>query len=175
MSNWDNFAPWDSNDNNQNNNTFDMQFNDIKKNLTHTYARDDINDKLNQRGYTPCAFPRNVNDNTSPKNNVNNSNNVNSRNNTNNNSNMNNNFNDGYDKFYGRLNSESSLRKMINNNEEKNQITEHQFFNNRGDFKYNAPPNSVSSRNFNSKKSNEINEGKNKNINHDSMNNANTT
>ena len=51
MSNWDNFAPWDSNDNdNQNNNTFDMQFNDIKKNLTHTYARDDINDQIFLKG-----------------------------------------------------------------------------------------------------------------------------
>lgn len=174
MSNWDNFAPWDNNDNNdnnQNNNTFDMQFNDIKRNLTNTYARDDINDKLNQRGYTPCAFPRNIHDNSK-----NSTQNLDNKNNTNSNiDNNTNTTNNNYEQFFGRLNSESSLRKMINNNEQKNQITEHQFFNSRGDFKYNAPPNSISSRNFNSKKRNEINEEKNKNINRDVMNNANTT
>ena len=94
MSNWDRFASWDNKAPQENN--IDMQFNDIKKNLSNTYARDDINDKLNQRGYTPCSYPMNINK-----------------------SENNNNYKDEYNKYFGRLDYESSFKK-INNKTIKN-------------------------------------------------------
>ena len=152
MSNWDRFASWDDNAPQENN--IDMQFNDIKKNLSNTYARDDINDKLNQRGYTPCSYPMNINK-----------------------SENNNNYKDEYNKYFGRLDYESSFKKVNNtmNKNEKNQINEHQFFTNRTDFQYNTLPSSISSRNLNNKNSNEINNSKNQNIDRSIMDNANIT
>ena len=129
---WNNFASWDQNDdkltlNQSKDSLLDMQFNEDKKIMNHKYSRDDINDKIKERGWISSTQPFNSETN----NNINNNN------------------------FIGRLDTISSTNRVQQNDKnsknEKNTILDHQFFSNRGEYKYSEPIKTINSRNLNTK------------------------
>ena len=103
--NFNNYADWDNNDSNvnSNNNLYEEQFKLDQKIQNNQFSRDEINDKLLERGHIP-SLARHINHaNDSILDNADN-------------------------KFYGRLDSQSSSRKpetTKNNETNKNQIWEH--------------------------------------------------
>ena len=117
-----NYASWDTNNDNSNN-LIEKQF--AEANKSQTFSRDEINDKLSQRGNVPFLAQ---------------SNNLYEKSND-------------TEKFYGRLDQTSSSRKPENNknNKDTNQIWNYQFTNFRDEFKYNEPIKTINSRNLNSK------------------------
>jgi hypothetical protein len=131
----DNYATWESDDSKiEKNSIFETQFNESKREINNQYSRDDMNDKLSQRGMLPSAFPNQFGDSSnknytgrldhevhSRKQHINNSNSTNTNTNTN------------------------------TNTKNNNPIFEHQFFNNKGEYKYNEPINIINSRNLNKK------------------------
>ena len=128
MSN-DNYAIWESDDSKIDKSSyFETQFNENKKAINNQYSRDDINDKLSQRGMLPSAFPNQFGDSSN-------------------------------NNYTGRLDHEVHSRKQQMNNSNNNNsnttnnnpIFDHQFFNNKGEYKYNEPLGIINSRNFNKK------------------------
>jgi hypothetical protein len=159
MSN-DNYALWESDESKVDKKSFfETQFNESKRAINNQYSRDEINDKLSQRGMLPSAFPNQLGDSSnnnytgrldhevhSRKQQMNNSN-SNSNSNSNNNSNSNSNSNTKNNNSINKSNTKNNNSNIKNNNP----IFEHQFFNNKGEYKYNEPINTINSRNLNNK------------------------
>ena len=128
----DNYATWESDDSKiEKNSIFETQFNQNKKTIDNQYSRDNINDKLSQRGWLQSAHPPQTQTHTQTHNNV----------------------------YTGRLDPAINSRKeQMNKNNSNNKNTnninpifDHQFFNNKGEYKYNEPLGIINSRNFNKK------------------------
>ena len=133
----DNYATWESDDSKiEKYSFFETQFNENKKTIDNQYSRDNINDKLSQRGWLQSAHPQQI----QPQAQAQAQNNI----------------------YTGRLdpavhsrkeqmnqNNNNNNNNNIKNNE--NPILDHQFFNNKGEYKYNEPLRIINSRNFNKK------------------------